>query len=77
MSDIPREERLSTAQLRVAEGEERVARQEIIIGELERDGHAELAVNARAVLAAFKTSLQLLRDDLWRIENEPPTIRSE
>jgi hypothetical protein len=58
------------ARRHVAEGEERVARQEILIAELDRDGHAELAVKARALLTTFKTSLRLMRADLSRIENE-------
>jgi hypothetical protein len=54
----------------VAEGEERVAREEILIAELDHDGHAELAVKARALFTTFQTSLQLLRNDLSRIESE-------
>ena len=63
------------ARRHVAEGEERVARQEILIAELDHDGHAELAVKARALFTMFQTSLQLLRNDLSRIESESRAIR--
>jgi hypothetical protein len=43
---------------------------EILIAELDHDGHAELAVEARALFTMFQTSLQLLRNDLSRIESE-------
>jgi hypothetical protein len=42
------------ARRHVAEGEERVARQEILIAELDHDGHAELAVKARALFTIFQ-----------------------
>ena len=64
------EERLSMARRHVAEGIDRIARQEILITELDRDGHAELAVKARELLTTFETSLRLMREDLLRIENE-------
>jgi hypothetical protein len=63
------EDRLSMARRHVAEGEERVARQEILIAELDRDGHPELAVEARELLATLQTSLRLQRDDLSLIES--------
>jgi hypothetical protein len=58
------------ARRHVAEGKDRVARQEILIAELDRDGHPELAVQARELLTTFETSLRLMREDLLRIENE-------
>jgi hypothetical protein len=58
------------ARRHVAEGKERVARQEILIAELDRDGHTELAVNARELLTTFETPLRLMCEDLSRIENE-------
>jgi hypothetical protein len=64
------EDRLSMARRHVAEGKDRIARQEILIAELDRDGHAELAVKARELLTTFETSLRLMRDNLLRIENE-------
>jgi hypothetical protein len=42
----------------------------ILITELDRDGHAEFAAKARALLTTFRTSLQLMRNDLSRIEKE-------
>jgi hypothetical protein len=65
------EDRLSMARRHVGEGEAHVARQEALIEELDRDGHAELAVKARALLTTFKTSLRLMREDLSLIEDEP------
>jgi hypothetical protein len=59
------------ARRHVAEGEERVARQEILIAELDRDGHAKLAVTARVVLGTLERSLRLARDDLSLIEGKP------
>jgi hypothetical protein len=63
-------DRLSMALRHVAEGEKRVARQAMLIAGLDRDGHAELAVTARALLTTLETSLQLARDDLSRFEKE-------
>jgi len=48
------EDPLSKARRHAAEGEERVARQEILIAELDRDGHAKLAVTARVVLGTLE-----------------------
>jgi hypothetical protein len=59
------------ARRHVAEGKDRVARQEILIAKLDRDGHTELAVQARELLTTFETSLRLMCEDLLRIENEP------
>jgi hypothetical protein len=58
------------ARRHVAEGEDRVVQQKILIAELDRDGHAELAIKARELLTTFETSLRLMREDLLRIENE-------
>src|ERR1700730_155744 len=65
------EDWLSMAQRHVAEGEAHVARQETLIAGLDRDGHTELAAEARALLTTLETSLRLMRADLSRIENEP------
>jgi len=43
---------------------------EALIAELERNEHAKLAVEARALLTALETSLRLMREDLARIEKE-------
>jgi hypothetical protein len=54
MSDIPTEDRLPRARRHVEEGEGHVARQEALIAALERDGHAKLAVEARALLTTLE-----------------------
>jgi hypothetical protein len=53
------------ARRHVAEGKDRIARQEILIAKLDRDGHAELAVKAGELLTTFETSLRLMREDLF------------
>jgi hypothetical protein len=68
MSDIPTEDRLPMARRHVEEGEGHVARQEALIAALERDGHAKLAAEARALLTTLETSLRSVREDLARIE---------
>jgi hypothetical protein len=60
------EDLLSMARRHVVEGEAHVARQEALIVKLDRDGHTELAVEAREILTTLQTSLQLQRDDLFR-----------
>ena len=52
MIDIPTEDRLAMARRHVEDGEGYVARQEALIAELERNEHAKLAVEARALLCA-------------------------
>ena len=68
MSD--REDLLAMARRHVEQGEGHVARQKALIAELDRDGHAGLAVEARALLTTLETSLRLARGGLARIENE-------
>jgi hypothetical protein len=70
MSGRPMEDRLSMAQRHVAEGEDRIARQEVLIAKLDRHGHAELTVEARALLTTLQTSLRLVREHLSLIESE-------
>jgi hypothetical protein len=70
MSDVPTEDRLAMARRHVKQGEHHVARQKALIAELDRDGYAKLAVEARALLTTFETSLLLMHEDLARIENE-------
>jgi hypothetical protein len=77
MSGRSVEDLLSMARRHVAEGEVHVARQEDLIRKLDRDGHAELAVEARALLTTLQTSLRLVREDLLRIENESRSLGSE
>ena len=58
------------ARRHVSEGEERVPRQKTRIAELDRDGHAELALKGREILAQLETSLRLAREHLARSQNE-------
>ena len=58
------------ARRHVAEGEAHVARQEALIVKLDRDGHTELAVEARELLATLQASLRLTCEDLLWIANE-------
>jgi hypothetical protein len=72
------EDLLSMARRHVAEGEAHVARQEALIVKLDRDGHTQLAVEARELLTTLQTSLRLTYEDLLWIENqsrrqEPPS----
>jgi hypothetical protein len=54
------------------EAEGHIARQEALIRELDRDGHPELAVKARELLATLKTSLRLAREHLaMELEKRP------
>ena len=46
------------------------SRQEALIAELDRDGHPKLAIQARALLTTFQTSLRLMHEDLARIEKK-------
>ena len=66
----PREDRLSVARRHVAEAERHVADQMRILYELERDGHWQLAAQARALLTTLENSLRLAREDVARIEKQ-------
>ena len=73
MSERSAEDLLSMARRHVAEGEARVACQEALIVKLDRDGHTELAFEARELLATLQTSLRLANKDLLWIANGVPT----
>ena len=73
MSERSTEDLLSMARRHVAEGEAHVARQEALIVKLDRDGHTELAFEARELLATLQTSLRLANKDLLWIANGVPT----
>jgi hypothetical protein len=62
------EDAFAQAARHVAEAEARVARQEAIIAELDRDGHPAAAERARRILATLSQSLVLAREHL-RIEH--------
>ena len=70
MSERSTEDLLSMARRHVTEGEAHVARQEALIVKLDRDGHTELAVEARELLATLQTSLRFANEDLLWIANE-------
>ena len=54
----------------VTEGEQRIARQETLIEELEQDGHANLLPAARELLAQLQSAQQLGREHLQREERK-------
>ena len=70
---------LAMARRHVEQGEHHVARQKALIAELDRDGYAKLAVEARALLTTFERHpsleafprdlldalVELLADSLW------------
>lgn len=64
--DPPVEDRLLIARRHVAEGEERVRRQEALLQELARDGHP--TTEAEALLDTMRKTLELMRDELAEIE---------
>ncbi|MBL6455268.1 hypothetical protein JMJ55_08035 [Belnapia sp. T6] len=55
------------AERHVREGEARVARQERLIANLERDNHPERAIVGRQVLANLRWSQELSRGHLERL----------
>ena len=59
---------LQMARRHVREGEERLARQETTIANLERGNRPRSAILARGVLATMRTSLDLMKRHLHEIE---------
>jgi hypothetical protein len=57
---------LAQVERHVREGKARVTRQAELIEKLERSGHLAMAAQARILLAALETSLQLAREHLDR-----------
>ena len=64
----------------VAEGDKRIARQELLIGELDRHGHTALAQRARELLAQMEEFQRKAREHLdyevaklrkTRVQDEP------
>ena len=66
---IAPEDVLAMAERHVPEGEERVARQIVIIEEMDRDNHLQAVATARVVLGTLRTTLDLMREHL-RMERE-------
>ena len=65
----PPEDPLAMAERHVREGEVRVARQLVIIEEMDRDNHPEAAAMGRVVLVTLQATLDLMRGHL-RMERE-------
>jgi hypothetical protein len=59
---------IELAKRHVRDGENRVRRQQAVVDELQRTGHALEVQLARALLDAYQVSLDLSRDDLARYE---------
>ena len=64
------EDPLAQAERHVREAEERIARQQEIIAELDRDGHERTAAQARQLLTAFEQTLDLAHDHVRRQRRE-------
>jgi hypothetical protein len=64
VSDRSTEDPLAMTQRHVLEAEGHVVRQEALVAKLDRDGHTELAAEAREILAILKTSLELAQKHL-------------
>ena len=62
------ENALNMARRHVREGEERLARQAIVVGEMEAHGHDEQAALGRRLLETMRLSLNLQRRHLRDIE---------
>jgi hypothetical protein len=69
----PRETILEVAQLHVREGAIRLARQEEIVSELDRENYPEAADLGRVVLTTMRCSLDLMERHLWAIEERAST----
>ena len=63
------EDHLAQAERHVRENERRIAKQAALVERLENDGHAVPAMQARKLLATFKSMNAIARDHL-RIERE-------
>ncbi|CAH2603573.1 conserved protein of unknown function [Rhodovastum atsumiense] len=63
------EEHLAQAVRHVREGEQRIARQMMIVDTLEKDDHPKAAEQAKQVLDVLRRSLELAREHL-RIEQD-------
>ncbi len=66
----PVENPLEQVQRHIVEGEQRIAKQEALIKELERDGHENMLPAAREFLAQMRAIQQQSREHLQREERE-------
>lgn len=73
-TNVP-EDPLALAERQVRSFEENVARQKTLLEKMERDGHPQIVVRTREVLAAYEESLRLARERL-RTERVGRGLRS-
>jgi hypothetical protein len=69
MSGWSPKEAIAMERRHVREGEERVARQEILTGELIEKGHYRIALASIKLLKSLRRSLELSRERLWDLED--------
>lgn len=55
---------LAMSERHVREGEQRVARQERLVAELDHEGHPEMALQAQKLLETLQDTLRLSREHL-------------
>ena len=65
---VANDEPLEVARRRVLEAEERIARQETLVQQMERRGNAEIAKIGRSLLHAFHDSLQAAHNYVERLK---------
>jgi hypothetical protein len=66
----PPETLLAKTERHVAQGEQRIARQQALIEDLEREHHREAAARERTVLATMESSLRQMREHLEKDRDE-------
>jgi hypothetical protein len=74
-SDSARPSDVELAESHVGQAEKRVARQEQLVSEMERDKHARAAERARTVLATFNANLRVLRAHMAELRRTATTGR--
>ncbi len=68
MSDWSRDDAIAMERRHIAEGEERIARQEGLLAELLKDGHEQLAQAATELLTLMRETLDFSRERLRDLE---------
>jgi hypothetical protein len=71
----PRPSDVELAEAHVEQAEKRVARQEQLVSEMERDKHAGAAERARTVLATFSANLKVLRAHMAELRRKATAAR--
>jgi hypothetical protein len=71
---VAEDEPLDVARRRVAEAERRVARQESLIEQMERQGRPEIAEIGRTLLRALRASLRAAQDHVERLREHPTDL---